>query len=103
MNESSMVCRRIRCKWPIVSLLVLACTLASHATSFAADSSPDSPVVKGDSYAGDNPAGEPSADQTESLLGWLNRTLGTRFTLIFLALSLVLVALMIVNVLSVRR
>lgn len=39
----------------------------------------------------------------ESLLTWLARSLGTQFTIIFLALSIALLALMVVNVLAVRR
>ena len=39
----------------------------------------------------------------ESLLAWLARSLGTQFTVIFLLLSVALVALMVVNVLAVRR
>ena len=39
----------------------------------------------------------------ESLLAWLARSLGTPFVVIFLFLTVALVALMVVNVLAVRR
>jgi biopolymer transport protein ExbB len=39
----------------------------------------------------------------ESLLAWLARSLGTSFALIFLFLTIALVALIVVNVLAVRR
>jgi biopolymer transport protein ExbB len=41
--------------------------------------------------------------QEESLLAWLARSLGTPFVVIFLFLTVALVALMVVNVLAVRR
>ena len=44
---------------------------------------------------------QPPPEAPESLLGWLHRSLGTCFTLIFLALTLVLVALMVASGLSV--
>ncbi len=39
----------------------------------------------------------------ENLLAWLARSLGTPFVVIFLSLTIALVALMVINVLAVRR
>jgi biopolymer transport protein ExbB len=80
--------------------------VASAATSLALASDP-LPAASAAAPKPDTPAGRPSADSSaehqESLLGWLHRSLGTSFTLIFLALTLTLAALMVVNVLAVRR
>jgi biopolymer transport protein ExbB len=82
----------------LVSALLFAAAYSASAP--AADVAPDSSAAasKADPSS-DKPASEPA----ESLLGWLHRSLGTRFTLIFLALTFVLVALMVMNVLAVRR
>ncbi len=71
--------------------------LAAEPTAGAASSALTSDVPA------DKPAIEIPAVPQESLLGWLHRSLGTSFTLIFLAFTLVLAALMVVNVLAVRR
>jgi biopolymer transport protein ExbB len=70
----------------------------------AADVAPDSSATasKIDTASNKSSADSP-AESPESLLGWLHRSLGTRFTLIFLALTFVLVALMVMNVLAIRR
>ena len=72
--------------------------------ALAADiaSDPSGAVSKADASS-DKTAADSSAEPAESLLGWLHRSLGTRFTLIFLALFFVLVALMAMNLLAVRR
>ncbi len=85
---------------------LLLITIASAVTSnaVAADAAPDSPatLAKVDAPS-DKPTVDSSTDPPESLLGWLHHSLGTRFTLIFLALTSVLIALMVVNVLAIRR
>jgi biopolymer transport protein ExbB len=94
--------RRTYFAWLTVSVLALACFSVFIASCYA-DPPSDPAAAKADAPSGDKPAAEPSAEPPESLLAWLNRALGTRFTLIFLAITIVLVALMIVNLLSVRR
>jgi biopolymer transport protein ExbB len=84
-------------------LLVCATALATPINAAATLSLDSSTASKADVRAGDRPAADSSTEPPESLLAWLHRSLGTRFTLIFLALTLVLVALMVVNSLAIRR
>jgi biopolymer transport protein ExbB len=96
--------RRIHIAWLAAGLLVLILAAMPAKAASAADSPPDtSATTKTDSPAADKSAAGQSGEGPESLLAWLNRSLGPRFTLIFFALTLVLVALMVVNVLAVRR
>ncbi len=87
----------------IVSVLACFVLLATSARSVFAN---DPPAATSAAAAKpDAPADKlaPESDHQESLLGWLHRSLGTSFTLIFLALTVTLAALMVVNVLAVRR
>lgn len=52
---------------------------------------------------GGEPAAAAAASTEESLLGWLVRSLGWIYILVFLSLSFILVALFIMNLLSARR
>jgi biopolymer transport protein ExbB len=86
------------------AIIVICLTAAWASNAPAADTASDSSVTAAKADASsDKTAADSSAEPPESLLGWLHRSLGTRFTLIFLALTFVLVALMVVNVLAVRR
>jgi biopolymer transport protein ExbB len=90
--------------WLLTALLAV-CLLAGW-TSIAAAQGPAEPpatTVKADAPATAKPAAEQPGEPQESLLAWLTRSLGTRFTLIFLAMTIALVALIVVNVLAVRR
>jgi len=88
----------------LVGLLLACCLAVGASKALAADPAADSSAaVSADASAGNQPpANAPEASQ-ESLLGWLHRSLGTRFAMIFLALTVALVALMIVSLLAVRR
>ncbi len=83
-------------------VIYMALTVISNAV--AADTALDSSAnsMKAEALS-DKSAADSSTEPPESMLGWLHRSLGTRFTLIFLALAFVLVALMVMNVLAVRR
>ena len=86
------------------ALVLIAIASAVRPNAVAADTAPDTSAipVKVDTSS-DKPAVDSSAEPPESLLGWLHHSLGTRFTLIFLAITIVLIALMVMNVLAVRR
>lgn len=56
--------------------------------------------------AADQPAaggGEPAAASDQSLLGWVIESLGVAYLVVFLALSVTLVSLFVMNVLAARR
>jgi biopolymer transport protein ExbB len=91
--------KRIRIACLFASLAAVCLATTGTRSTLAADAASDSSVTaaKADASSGT------SAEPRESLLGWLHRSLGTRFTLIFLALTLVLVALMVASALAVRR
>jgi biopolymer transport protein ExbB len=100
--------RRERIEWKtirfFVTLLFVGVAIAAMSSTLAADTTTDAPVTSSKSSAASEKAAANSSNESpESLLGWLHRSLGTRFTLIFLAMTLVLVALMVMNVLAIRR
>lgn len=80
-------------------VLIFAITFTSFSLSTFDPSSAVVAQQAGDAAAGD--AEKPK--KQESLLGWLVESLGWLYILIFLSLSFVLVALLIMNVLSARR
>lgn len=88
----------------VLAGLFLASVVAFVAPSVvaAATTETTSTALKVDAPA-EKPAVQPSPETTDSLLGWLHRSLGTSFTLIFLSLTLLLAALMVANGLAVRR
>jgi biopolymer transport protein ExbB len=89
--------------WVLAGVAAASCVAARIPASRAAPPPADSAAMsQPDVSPADKPAGL-SAEPQESLLRWLHRSLGTSFTLVFLALTLVLAALMVVNLLTVRR
>jgi biopolymer transport protein ExbB len=86
----------------VLVVVYIVAAVTPNAVAFGAASDSSTASLKVDTSS-DKSATEPSAEPPESLLGWLHRSLGTRFTLIFLALTVILIALMIANVLAIRR
>jgi biopolymer transport protein ExbB len=93
-----------------VFLVVLSCAVGRPVNSAAADpgtgapagtAKVERPVV--DKVGIERAATDPVAETEESLLAWLVRSLGAQFAMIFLFLTVALLALMVVNVLAVRR
>jgi biopolymer transport protein ExbB len=96
--------KRFWIAWFLVSFFAVCLVAIDSDRALAASgaSDPSATASKADA-ASEKPAGDSSVESPESLMGWLHRSLGTRFTLIFFALIFVLVALMVMNVLAVRR
>src|SRR5580704_5891407 len=89
----------------LTTVLLVSCAASSAHVSDSAARSTDASAAasSAESRPVDSLDATSTAEPPENLLGWLHRSLGTRLTLIFLALTFVLVALMVVNVLAVRR
>ncbi len=75
---------------------------AAPAEDPAADPQPDADDPQGDA---DDPQGEgsPGRGDTPTLLGWTIQSLGWAYMLVFLALSVTLVSLFVMNMLAARR
>jgi biopolymer transport protein ExbB len=86
------------CRQFLAVLLLFGCVAtwtAARAAGGPADSSPAAKV--------ENPAPDPAAEPQESLLGAVGHALGVLFSVIFLGLTVALVALAVANILAVRR
>ena len=101
-NMSLFVRRRSRAVATLASRLylllagvVLAVTIAQGATAIAQDNTTVDEAVE--SGAADEP------QEPQSVLGWALQSLGWSYTLVFLALSFTLVALIVMNLLTARR
>jgi biopolymer transport protein ExbB len=93
-------CSRV---WISVLLLAVAWMTTCNSSASAASASDSAVATKADALPVDKPQADSSMEPPQSLLAWLHRSLGTSFTLIFLALTLALSALVVVNLLAVRR
>jgi len=75
---------------------------------FGDDPAPEPAVEQPAGGAGDNEAdeggeGDADAEKDQSLLGWFFEALGPTYVIVFLALSVTLVSLFVMNVLAARR
>ncbi len=92
--------------WSLVSLVVLAVSLFPLPGSrYVLLAQPAADAPPADPPAAAAPAAAPSADEVEpqSALSFYFGALGWRYTIAFLFLSFVLVALIVMNVMSIRR
>lgn len=98
--------RRVR-NWIVPALIfALVSSVLNLPSSVFNDSAALAVAQDGDAApAADAPAGDGATKRKapESMLGWLMKSLGVMYIIIFLSLSFILVALFIMNFLSARR
>ena len=89
------------CRWIAVGLLVASVVSVTCVPAVAQDEDFDAPAVA--PGAADAGAADATTNPRISWLGWAYQALGPGYSLIFLALSVTLVSLFVMNLLTARR